>query len=1014
MTRSNLIKSLKALIALLIFSALFYSCAQMGKIDGGEEDEDPPVMVRSRPKNYSANFNGKKVKMKFNEFFTLDNVETKFLMSPPHQEKAPKIKVKGKKIVTKFKEPLRPDTTYTLQYFDCMKDFHEGNQLDNLDFVFSTGAVVDSFAVSGKVFDAENLKKEENILVGLYNENVFNEDSAVYKYKPNYITRTDTAGHFEVRNINKGKYKIFALKDINETHKFDLENEKIAFINSIFEPEAETLTKIDSLPAGTILHEGSAKHKIIDTLLNDTVIIQNILYTTPNNINLYAFNEIKLTQYINECVRDIRTRFIVSFNKSVENDTVIFTYVDDTLKSPNIYYDYNFDRDSLVVWLRDTVDSNNDTLQLRISYPSLDSLYNPIIEIDTLKLKYTIKKAKTKNGKKEAAPKTAKDVDSLNFVLKSNFTGDFDQNGVINLEIPIPIENEDLTKLKVYELKDSSFEDDLNQKLIKAQRLDSAEYRLIFKRGIKGDIIFYPTDSIVDNNWYNADYSQNRDTVLIHVTDSAMIKKGKFKNILKYYNDYYLDQVQKLRDSIPTVIVPQKILSCTRPSRDSILLLFEKMPKRDIEFSPINVTINNNSWYRLENNGEIYTMILTDTSALKKDTLALKINTFDRFVYSKKSNKNVEQFYKDTLFPIYKLKIQSVKSTNRINKDSLQIIFNYPLVDNPVLNLIDTLNPKRFDNINVNKNDSSLINQNDTIIPERFVNHNPNWCSFSINDSKDTMIVVFDNETSKFNNLYYSISYNSIDLQENPIITIDTLFTNAPKEIVSDNNNRRRRSDIGLEAKKEEASKLKYNATLRFPIEYEYLKDSVNHRNKLIKFDWQQEKEYLFEIDDSTFTSILNTPNLYYKSNAKIRSDESYGTLSLNLMNTGNIEHYPDIDENLPPFQDIDTARVRKKKPVVIDSVVNYSSISEGQLIVCLCNDKGEILYSKTTTHDEVLTFDYVLPADYYLKIIHDKNLNNIWDTGEYLKKLYPERVVEFGKKQTVKAKWVVDVNWKL
>ena len=55
-------------------------------------------MVRSRPKNYSANFNGKKVKMKFNEFFTLDNVETKFLMSPPHQEKAPKIKVKGKKI----------------------------------------------------------------------------------------------------------------------------------------------------------------------------------------------------------------------------------------------------------------------------------------------------------------------------------------------------------------------------------------------------------------------------------------------------------------------------------------------------------------------------------------------------------------------------------------------------------------------------------------------------------------------------------------------------------------------------------------------------------------------------------------------------------------------------------------------------------------------------------------------------------------------------------------------------
>ena len=988
--KNKLIFTLKTAVVTAIMSAMLFSCAQMGNIDGGEKDTASPILKRSKPDIYSANFHKKKVKMKFDEFFTLEKIDQKFLMSPPQLEKDPKVKVRGKKVIVKLKEPLRQDTTYTFQFFDCLQDFHEGNHEPDFDFVFSTGPVVDSFAVAGHVFDAQTLDKEQDILVGLYSESVVGEDSCVMKYKPNYITRTDTAGYFKVKNIAAGRYKIFVLKDINESRKFDVEDEKIAFFNTLVEPEAQTLTKIDSLPAGTILHSGTPGHRIIDTLLNDTVIVQNILYTTPNNINLFAFNQIKTVQYISDRQRDLRQRFLLCFNKSVETDTVLITYVEDTLTSPPMVYDFNYNRDSLYVWLLDTADVRNDTLSLRVTFSTIDSLLNPITETDTVRLRYSVKKAKgnDKNAKSKT-PAANKMVDSLCFSIKSNFSGDFDQNGIGSIQIPIPTTDIDSSRIRLYQLQDSTFEDDMNQKLLKAIRLDSAEFRLVFKRGIYGDIIFYPTDTTVAPDWYTATYSENRDTVNIIINDTCMIKKGRFKNLLKYYNEYYLGEIQKLRDTVNTAIVPQKILSYSRPSRDSIVLTFEKNPKRDIEVSTINVTTTEEKWADVVTDENKAVILIRDTSALYKDTLAVKLNTFDRYILSKKQAKVVERFYKDTLFAIYKVKIQKIKSVTRVTNDTMQFIFAYPLIDNPVLNFVDTVGVMPF-------------------------------YSLSFTENRDTMTVALNDFSANLDTLNYSITYPTLDRRENIVLQIDTLRTvRLPEEVENQNrNDRRRRSDVGIDAqrKKEEEKKNNIKATLRIPLEYQLYDDTLNLRNKLISYPWEAEKQYEIVVDDSAFTSILNTPNLYLTGKIKIRPDDYYGSMTINLLNTGNIEHYPDIDEDLPPFKDIDTARVRirKRKPIVTDSTADFTTVSTGQLIVCLCDAKGDIKYSKTANCDGPVVFDYILPADYRLKIIHDRNMNKKWDTGDYLHKEYPERVISYPRAQAVKSKWQVDVLWRL
>ena len=988
MTSKKIANFLILCFVALFFTALFYSCAQVGTITGGEKDTVAPVLKKSKPEIYSSNFDGKKVKIRFDEFYSLDNIEQKFLMSPSQDSLKPKIKVKGKWLKVKFKEKLKDDTTYTLQFFDAVKDFNEGNKIDNFSFVFSTGRVTDSCAVSGQIFDAQTLEKQKDMLVGLYGEQTNFLDSVPLKIKPDYITRTDTAGKFKIDNVKSGRYKIFALCDINETQKFDLENEKIAFLKSIFVTKAERVKKIDSLIAGTILHLGEKGHRILDTLLSDTVIIQDLLYTTPNNLKLYSFEEVHLVQYITERTRDMRCRVKLNFNKTVGKDSVIITYVDDTLKSPKMIYDYNKNRDSLILWFTDTTDIKNDTLELRVTFSTLDSLKRPTTETDTISVKYKVKKPS--NDKKNSSKTVDTGIDSLNFKIKTNFNGDFDILGNIKLDIPIVFNKIDTSLLKLYEIKDSSFVEDRNNKIVKALRLDSANYRVIFKRPILGDIAFYPTDSIVRKDWYSAVYSQNRDTVDILVTDSVMKHRSKFPNILKYRSEYYLGQVQKIRDSVPTNVADQKIIKYSRPCRDSVKILFEKTPARGLEISAINVDKVPQEAFEIISEKENIVVLLKDTALLKKDTLALRINSFDRQVFNK-NKKLVDKFFRDTLFLIYKIPFQKLISNDLIGEDTLQFVFSKPLTLMPEVRLID------------------------------YPDKNIAWYSGMLTQKKDTFVVVSNDLVFRnLDTIKYSIAYNSINKQEMDTLIVDTLKMVRKKEELekdSDKGNRRRKSEAGRAQRQqnEEQKKNMVPASLKFEQPYVMEVDSMNSKNRIIKSEFEPGKQYVLEIDDSTFISVYGTPNLFLSGKAKIRELDYYGTMKINLSNVGNVEHFPDIDEDLPPFEEIDTARMLRRKINPKDTMpVSFPSINQGQLMVCLCNDKGEIKYSKFLKEDGQVLFDFILPAEYKVKIIWDKNSNGKWDTGKYLEGLYPEKVLEFPKKQTVKSKWETILDWKL
>lgn len=225
--------TLKDLILLFFCSVLFLACATQGKLTGGDPDEDPPLMdsLKSTP-NFQTNFSPTQFELHFDEFIEVKNTTKEVGISPPLNG-IPKITSRGKKLVFEFpeNEVLKEDVTYSVNFGDAIKDYHEGNVLKNFKFVFATGDKIDSLSISGNVSDAFTQEPLENVLIMLY-DNL--SDTAVYSERPLYYAKSEAGGKFEISNIKQDTFSIYAIQDENLNYTWDQDSESIGFIDSSF------------------------------------------------------------------------------------------------------------------------------------------------------------------------------------------------------------------------------------------------------------------------------------------------------------------------------------------------------------------------------------------------------------------------------------------------------------------------------------------------------------------------------------------------------------------------------------------------------------------------------------------------------------------------------------------------------------------------------------------------------------------------------------------------------------
>ncbi|MEO8149824.1 MAG: Ig-like domain-containing domain, partial [Bacteroidia bacterium] len=202
-SRTNSIANCQLPIANLLLCLFVVSCAIRQQPSGGSKDLVPPKILHSLPENYTTNFIAKEIRIDFDEFIDLKELNKQLVISPL-MKNDPEVSVKGKSLIIKLPDSLRQNTTYTLNFGNAIVDTHESNALDDFQYVFSTGPVLDSLQVNGEVKFAENLKTEKGIVVMLYNNL---SDTVVYNTLPDYFAKTDSSGKFLIKNLRPDTYK---------------------------------------------------------------------------------------------------------------------------------------------------------------------------------------------------------------------------------------------------------------------------------------------------------------------------------------------------------------------------------------------------------------------------------------------------------------------------------------------------------------------------------------------------------------------------------------------------------------------------------------------------------------------------------------------------------------------------------------------------------------------------------------------------------------------------------------
>lgn len=367
-------------LLLLTLATILYSCANIGRPEGGPRDVMPPVYVSSKPALNQLNFKGDKIEIEFNEYIQLKDQMKKVVVSPA-QKNMPIIRSLGRKVTVELRDTLLPNTTYCIDFADCIQDLNEGNPLDGFAVSFSTGDVIDSLQISGTMLRARDLEPMQSVIVGLQEDLA---DSAFSKKPLSRIARTNEYGQFTIRNLKPGNYHVFGLNDMDGNYSYS-RSEDMAFFGNVVVPSCHSIETTDTI----FKFNGT-----IDT-------IQTGIHTAfePNDIFLAMFNENYRSLYMKKNERLDESKLHILF--SAPTDTLPNLKILKPAPSRNDWYrlQRTADNDSLIYWLTDSNLIKSDSILIEAQYLQTDSLDQLSLKTDTLKFNLSKKAKRARDNK---------------------------------------------------------------------------------------------------------------------------------------------------------------------------------------------------------------------------------------------------------------------------------------------------------------------------------------------------------------------------------------------------------------------------------------------------------------------------------------------------------------------------------------------------------------------------------------------------------------------------------------
>jgi uncharacterized protein (DUF2141 family) len=631
-------KTYPIIIASLILALLIFpDCAQVGTLTGGDKDTVPPVITESEPQIRSVNFEDDRIRFSFDEFFVLDNMRSNFYASPP-LESYPEFKIRGKDLIVQFNEELKDSVTYFLNFGSGIKDFNEGNKLENLAFVLATGEQIDSMRVSGKLLKAFSLQPEIKVPVFLYREL---QDSVPAQHRPYYYTLTDSSGNYTFNYLRPGTYKVFSLQDNDGNLLFNLPNERIAFLDSFLTTSVKTEILTDTFEAGKAVSG--------DTLLTDSIFNRKKHIYSPQNVYLFSFEEDHQNQYVHNFERPLPGQLVLQYNLPGENTEVIFPYAPISEKDSLMQFSDSLKTQN--IWLTDTAFASRDSIFVHVQYPLLDSLGEEYIFTDSLLF---LKQTKLQDSSV---------LRQFEYEAPEKI-GYFED---LSLKFEAPLLAWDTTKINVIQLIDTAVDDPKKQDLKAFGRPERDVIYFKFERRVDSFSLAVEDSTLPKSNEQRNAAS---DSVWYKLSAQAA-SKDTLEAEITFDNRYFFSQTQNFSKEVLLTFTPQKITYSKRRTPELFDIHFIKPQKADFSLKNIN-TDEPIAFETVESdNQRFFSLRFTQPEIVNSDTLLLRISAPD----GPFPDDEMQTFEKE-LTAVFVPKKQYIKKAERVSRQGFYLLFN--------------------------------------------------------------------------------------------------------------------------------------------------------------------------------------------------------------------------------------------------------------------------------------------------------------------------------------------------
>lgn len=152
-------------------------------------------------------------------------------------------------------------------------------------------------------------------------------------------------------------------------------------------------------------------------------------------------------------------------------------------------------------------------------------------------------------------------------------------------------------------------------------------------------------------------------------------------------------------------------------------------------------------------------------------------------------------------------------------------------------------------------------------------------------------------------------------------------------------------------------------------VDFDFFPDTLNSLKYYIKRPWKYAQEFSLVVDSAVIESLYGKVNAPYTGDFKIKKDDEYGHLYLNVLG---------VDSN---------------------AYVELLSSSDVPIRKSKVKDGGAL-------------FMDLKPDKYYARLFIDSNNNGKWDPGNYKEKRHPEVVFYSPKLYEIPQNWQVEETW--